>query len=114
VDVEAEKPEAVAEQARAGLQYRAGERAIEHAESLRSCADTSPEELEEEIRRLRRVLRETVGDKNLPLLLSGLDVLRKLVLARYRMSKRAERDLSQSIANVLRHYTTHSYGDDEL
>jgi hypothetical protein len=111
VDVETERPEALARELHASLNYCGGEHAIEHAKSLR-VEDTSPEGLAEEIARLRKVIRDRVSDENVPLMLSGMDGLRKLLLAQFRMSKKAQRDLNESIEKVLRHYTTHRYGDE--
>ena len=50
--------------------------------------------------RLRTALTESPDD--LTLMLKGIDLLAKAVATRYRLSKRAERDLAGSLANVVR------------
>ena len=53
---------------------------------------------------LRVKLRSVVSKRkeNIPLMLRGIDLLVKAVSARYRLSKKAEEDLSDSLAGVLR------------
>ena len=50
--------------------------------------------------RLRRAIKERPED--MALMMRGIDLLAKAVATRYRLSKRAERDLSASLANVVR------------
>ena len=50
--------------------------------------------------RLRSMLEERPDD--LTLMFKGIELLTKAVAARYRLSKRAERDLAASMANVVR------------
>lgn len=60
--------------------------------------------LDGEIAVLRLKLREVLADhpEDLPLMLRGIELLVKAVSARYRLSKRAEDDLAESIAGVVR------------
>ena len=50
--------------------------------------------------RLRSMLEERPDD--LTLMFKGIELLTKAVATRYRLSKRAERDLAASMANVVR------------
>ena len=50
--------------------------------------------------RLRRAIEEHPED--LAVMFKGIDLLAKTVATRYRLSKRAERDLADSLANVVR------------
>jgi hypothetical protein len=50
--------------------------------------------------RLRGILAEHPDD--LPLAFRGINLLVRMVAVRYRLSKRAERDLAASLANVVR------------
>ncbi len=70
--------------------------ALQHAENI--------EGLDDEIAVLRVKLRTALNKnkQNLPLMLRGIDLLVKAVSARYRLSKKAEADLSDSLAGVVR------------
>jgi hypothetical protein len=69
---------------------------------LQEAADI--EGIDKEIAVLRVKLREVLQrePKDLPLMLRGIELLVKAVSARYRLSKEAEEDLSESIAGVVR------------
>jgi len=60
------------------------------------------EGVDEEIALLRLRLRKAVAEhpEDLPLMFKGIELLAKAVATRYRLSKKAERDLAESIANV--------------
>ena len=62
------------------------------------------EGMDEEIALLRvRLLQALEADRaDLRLMFQGITVITKAVATRYRLSKRAERDLAGSIANVIR------------
>lgn len=62
------------------------------------------EGVDQEIALLRLRLRSAIEEKpeDMALMLRGIDLLAKTVSTRYRLSKRAERDLSASLANVVR------------
>lgn len=62
------------------------------------------EGLDSEITLLRMRLREVIEKhpEDLPLMLRGVDMLVKAVSARYRLSKEAEHNLSDSILNVIK------------
>lgn len=78
--------------------------ALDAAERIQLEAASDIEGLDEEIALLRTKLREVVAEhpQNLPLMLRGIELLVKAVSARYRLSKRAEQDLAESIAGVVR------------
>jgi len=73
-----------------------------HQVTLKYAADI--EGLDKEIDLLRVKLRDVVGDDpdSLKLMIRGMELLAKLVSARYRLSKRAEKDIASSAANLLR------------
>jgi hypothetical protein len=60
--------------------------------------------VDEEIAVLRLRLRQALAERpeELPLMFKGIELLAKLVATRYRLSKRAERDLAGALANVIR------------
>ena len=62
------------------------------------------EGVDEEIALLRLRIRAALEEHpdDLPLMFKGIDLLAKMVATRYRLSKRAERDLAASLANVIR------------
>ena len=70
--------------------------ALQHAENI--------EGIDSEIAVLRVKLRTALdkNEENLPLMLRGIDLLVKAVSTRYRLSKKAEADLSDSLAGVVR------------
>ncbi len=78
--------------------------ALEEAERLQLQEAEKIEGLDREIAMLRVKLRSVVSKRkeNIPLMLRGIDLLVKAVSARYRLSKKAEEDLSDSLAGVLR------------
>ncbi len=69
--------------------------ALQHAENI--------EGIDSEIAVLRVKLRTALdkNKENLPLMLRGIDLLVKAVSARYRLSKKAGEDLSDSLAGVV-------------
>lgn len=62
------------------------------------------EGLDEEIALLRLHIRRALMEQpdNLPLMVRGLELLVKALAARYRISKEAEQDLTESLVNVLK------------
>ena len=62
------------------------------------------EGLDKEIALLRLKLRDALqeGPESFQLMVRGMELLVKLVSARYRLSKKAEKDIASSAANVLR------------
>jgi hypothetical protein len=62
------------------------------------------EGVDEEIAMLRLRLRTALAEhpEDLQLMFKGIDLLAKAVATRYRLSKRAERQLADSLANVVR------------
>ena len=74
----------------------AGRAALKHAEAI--------EGLDHEIAVLRTRLRNAVDEtpESFQLMVRGMDVLARLVSARYRLSKTAEKDIAASAANLLR------------
>ena len=62
------------------------------------------EGVEQEIALLRLLLRRAVQEhpQDLPLMFRGIELLARAVAARYRLSKKAERDFAASIAEVVR------------
>ena len=69
---------------------------LEHAEKV--------EGFDDEIATLRVRLRTAIDGhaEDIPLMLRGIDLLVKAVSAKYRLSKKAEADLADSLANVIR------------
>ena len=78
--------------------------ALNKAERIQLQKAEEIEGLDHEIAVLRVKLRGALEDQkeNIPLMLRGIDLLVKAVSARYRLSKKAEEDLSDSLAGVLR------------
>lgn len=78
--------------------------ALDAAERIELEAASEVEGLDEEIAVLRLKLRRSLEKRpdDLQLMLRGIDLLVKAVSARYRLSKQAEADLSDSLANVIR------------
>jgi hypothetical protein len=78
--------------------------ALTEAEKAELPSVLEMEGIDEEIALLRLRLRQAVGEhpEDLPLMFKGVELLAKVVATRYRLSKRAERDLAASIANVVR------------
>ena len=60
--------------------------------------------LDKEIALLRLKLREAIdeGPESFQLMIRGMELLAKLVSARYRLSKKAEKDIASSASNLLR------------
>ena len=78
--------------------------ALEAAERIELEGAAEIEGLDEEIAVLRVKLRDVLQQRpeDLTLMLRGIELLVKAVSARYRLSKEAEEDLSDSIAGVVR------------
>lgn len=78
--------------------------ALDAAERIELEAASEIDGLDNEIALLRLKLRQVLAERptDLPLMLRGIDLLVRAVSARYRLSKKAERDLADSLANVLR------------
>ena len=78
--------------------------ALNEAERMQLRKAEEIEGLDDEIAVLRVKLRTVVEKhpENLPLMLRGIDLLVKAVSARYRLSKKAEEDLADSLAGVIR------------
>ena len=79
-------------------------RALSEAERADLPVALEIEGVDEEIALLRLRLRTALTERpeDLQLMFKGIDLLAKTVATRYRLSKRAERDLSASLANVVR------------
>ncbi len=62
------------------------------------------QDLDQEIALLRTRLRDAVGDtpQSYQLMVRGMELLAKLVATRHRLSKKAEKDIASSAANLLR------------
>ncbi|MBI4297986.1 MAG: hypothetical protein HY676_05585 [Chloroflexi bacterium] len=77
---------------------------LEEAERVRLPRARRVEGLDEEIALLRVRLGSLLEGQpeNLPLFLKGMEMLVKAVAARYRLSKKAEADLYQSVVGVLK------------
>ncbi len=62
------------------------------------------DDIDQEIALLRVRLRKTLQERpnDLKLMFEGIDLLAKTVATRYRLSKKAEKDLTNSLANVIR------------
>jgi hypothetical protein len=73
-----------------------------HQVMLKYAADM--EGLDEEIDLLRVKLRDLVGDdeRTVRLMIRGMELLARLVSARHRLSKKAEKEIADSAANLLR------------
>jgi hypothetical protein len=69
------------------------------------------EGLDEEVALLRVRLKETLEERpqDMQLIAKGVDLLVKAVAAKYRLSPKAQRDLSDSIAGVVRGIGTALY-----
>lgn len=69
------------------------------------------EGLDEEVALLRVRLKETLEERpqDMQLIAKGVDLLVKAVAARYRLSRKAQRELSDSIAGVVRGIGTALY-----
>jgi hypothetical protein len=69
------------------------------------------EGLDEEVALLRVRLKETLEERpqDMQLIAKGVDLLVKAVAAKYRLSPKAQRDLSDSIAGVVRGVGTALY-----
>ena len=78
--------------------------ALTKAERIQLPKAKKIEGFDQEIAVLRVRLRTALKKhkENIPLMLRGIDLLVKAVSARYRLSKKAEEDLSDSLAGVLR------------
>ena len=78
--------------------------ALDDAERVALDAAGDINGLDEEIALLRTKLRRALEERpqDLKLMLKGIELLVKAVSARYRLSKEAKQDLSESIAGVLR------------
>ncbi len=78
--------------------------ALDSAERIEFERAADIEGLDEEIALLRTKLRGALAERpsDLPLMLRGIELLVKAVSARYRLSKKAERELADSLGNVLR------------
>ncbi len=78
--------------------------ALNKAERIELQKAEKIEGLDHEIAVLRVKLRSVVNKRkeNIPLMLRGIDLLVKAVSARYRLSKKAEEDLADSLAGVIR------------
>ena len=80
------------------------EEVLSRAERMRLSRARQVEGLDEEIALLRVRLSRLVQEhpEKLELLLKGINLLVRAVSIKYKLSPQSERDLSQSIANVLR------------
>ena len=78
--------------------------ALDAAEQIELEAASDVEGLDREIALLRMKLREAVSERpeELELMLRGMTTLVNAVSARFRLSKRAEEELTASIAGVMR------------
>ncbi len=78
--------------------------ALDAAERIELQEASKIKGLDQEIAVLRMKLRKMVRKRrqNVPLMLRGIELLVKAVSARYRLSKEAEENLSESLANVVR------------
>ncbi len=79
-------------------------KALDAAERIELEEASDVEGLDGEIALLRMRLREALSEKpeDLQLMLRGIGLLVKAVSARYRLSKQAEEQLSDSLAGVIR------------
>lgn len=78
--------------------------ALDAAERIELEEASKIKGLDQEIAVLRTKLRAVLKEhkEDFPLMLRGMDLLVKAVSARYRLSKEAEENLSESLANVVR------------
>jgi hypothetical protein len=79
---------------------RASALALRYAEDM--------EGLDKEIALLRTKLREAAGSESqvrFEIMVRGVDILAKLVAVRYRLSKKAEKDMASHIAALLRGFS---------
>ncbi len=78
--------------------------ALDEAERLQLQEAEKIEGLDHEIAVLRVKLRSVIEfhEEDIPLMLRGIDLLVKAVSARYRLSKKAEEDLADSLAGLIR------------
>ena len=78
--------------------------ALDRAEQIELDAAHDVEGLDDEIAVLRMKLRTALSERpeDLALMLRGIDLLVKAVSARYRLSKEAEENLSESLASLIR------------
>ncbi len=79
-------------------------RALTEAERDGLSAALGIEDIDQEIAVLRVRLRQALQERpqDLKLMFDGIELLTKAVATRYRLSKKAEKDLSDSLANVIR------------
>ena len=79
-------------------------RALTRAERAALPVALAVEGLDEEIAVLRLRLRQAIEERpdDLALMFKGIELMAKVVATRYRLSKKAERDLAASLANVIR------------
>lgn len=77
---------------------------VDEAERVALEAARDIQGLDEEIALLRAKLRTALEERpqDLPLMLKGIDLLVRAVSARYRLTKRAEEDLLESIDGILK------------
>lgn len=78
--------------------------ALNKAERIQLPKAEQIEGIDDEIAMLRVKLHSVVSKRkeNIPLMLRGIDLLVKAVSARYRLSKQAEEDLSDSLDGLIR------------
>lgn len=82
--------------------------ALSRAERSELQAALEIEDIDEEIALLRLQLRKTLEERpdDLALMFRGIELLAKAVATRYRLSKKAESDLAESLAGVV-----HGFGN---
>ena len=97
------KPAASAAPAPAGDFYAS---ALSRAERIELKEAAKVKGLDQEIALLRTKLRNVIKEKpnNLPLMLQGFEQRVKVVSARYRLPKRAEEELDQSVKRLLEEF----------
>ena len=80
--------------------------ALSKAERIELKEAAKVKGLDQEIAVLRTKLRRAIKKepKNLPLMLQGIEQLVKVVSARYRLPKRAEEELDQSVKRILQEF----------
>ncbi len=90
------------------------ERALTEAERADFRAALEIDDIDEEIALLRVRLLEAVRERpdDLQLMLQGIQLLARAVATRYRLSKKSEEDLSETLANVLSGFSD-MLGEDE-
>jgi hypothetical protein len=76
---------------------------MDEADRIPLRAAETVEGLDKEIAILRAAIRKFVDKdpENLELMIKGMEVLRKMVAVRYRISKNSEADLSAALAKVI-------------